>query len=167
MRNTLLATGLLLAGLLAAPHAQAQVPPHDAFGSVFGPCRGETCIIRSNPGGNVRQFMAAASEILREGRRVVVIDGPCASACVIFADIARERVCITRNARFGFHKATVYRAERGNRATMRAVGRRDPAHSADIANWVRRNGGFPARGMRFMTNDQAGQFWRRCEIRRR
>jgi hypothetical protein len=166
MRMMFLAAGLVLAGISSASTAQAQVPSRDAFSSAFGPCRGNTCIIRSNPGGNVRQFVAAASEILRDGRRLVVIDGPCASACVIFADIARERVCITRNATFGFHKATVFRAERGSRTILRAVGRRDPVHSPDIASWVRRNGGFPARGMRVMSNDQAGQFWARCQIRR-
>jgi isocitrate dehydrogenase len=65
------------------------------------------------------------------------------------------------------HKATVFRAERGRSGQrMRAVARRDPVHSRDIDSWVRRNGGFPANGMRVMNNREAGQFWRRCELRR-
>lgn len=43
----------------------------------------------------------------------------------------------------------------------------DPVHSRDIASWVHRNGGFPVNGMRVMNNREAGQFWRRCELRRR
>jgi hypothetical protein len=166
MGRLLLPAAFALASILLVSTSHAR-PQAAAFQSVFGPCRGDTCIISSNPGGNVREFLAAATEVLRGAKRLVVIDGPCASACVIFADIARERVCITRNASFAFHKATVFRAEqRGGQHTMRAVARRDPVHSPDIANWVRRNGGFPARGMRFMSNEQAGQFWRRCQIRR-
>ena len=166
MRNPLVFTGLVLAGLFIASSSHAQ-PQAEAFHAVFGPCRGQTCVISSNPGGNVSQFLAAANEVLQGAKRLVVIDGPCASACVIFADVARERVCITRNASFGFHKATVLRAEQGRSGQrLRAVARRDPPHSRDIASWVRRNGGFPEQGMRTMDNRQAGQFWRRCQLRR-
>jgi hypothetical protein len=64
MRKSLVFSGLALAGLLIASFSHARSPA-EAFQSVFGPCRGETCVISSNPGGNVRQFLAAASEILR------------------------------------------------------------------------------------------------------
>jgi hypothetical protein len=167
MRKPLVFAGLAVAGLIITSSSHAR-PQAEAFQSVFGPCRGETCVISSNPGGNVRQFLAAASEILDGAKRMVVIDGTCASACVIFADVARERVCITRKARFAFHKATVFRAEQGRSGErMRAVARRDPVHSRDIAAWVHRNGGFPVNGMRVMNNREAGQFWRRCELRTR
>jgi len=166
MRKPLVFAGLALAALLTASSSHAR-PQAEAYQSVFGPCRGETCVISSNRGGNVRQFLAAASEVLGGAKRLVVIDGPCASSCVIFADVARERVCITRNATFAFHKATVFRAEQGRSGDrMRAIARRDPPHSRDIDAWVRRNGGFPVNGMRVMSNGDAGQFWRRCQIRR-
>ncbi len=166
MRSLILAAGLSLGTLFAMPAAEAR-PGSEAYTASFGQCRHQTCIVSSNPGGNVRQFLAAAMEVLGGAKRLVVIDGPCLSACAIFADVARERVCITTKARFGFHKATVFRAEqRGNKRTMREVSRRDPVHSVDIANWVYAHGGFPVSGMRVMDNRQAGQFWRRCEIRR-
>jgi hypothetical protein len=98
----------------------------------------------------------------------VVIDGPCYSACAIFADLTRSRVCVTDRASFGFHKARVLasssRAVRGRR-TWREVARHDPRHSRDIASWVYRNGGFPSNGFTVMGPRTASRFWRRCEIR--
>lgn len=122
MRKPLVFAGLALVGLIITSSSHAR-PQAEAFQSVFGPCRGETCVISSNPGGNVRQFLAAASEVLRGAKRMIVIDGTCASACVIFADVARERVCITRKARFAFHKATVFRAEPSRAGRARGCAR--------------------------------------------
>lgn len=169
MRTAFVAAGLLLSGLLlSSATAHAQSPGARAFDAAFGPCRGSTCVVRSNPGGDVRRFVAAARAVRAGAKRLVVIDGPCASACVIFADIARDRVCITDRATFGFHKATLFRAERrtGGERRWRQIARHDPVHSADIDRWVRRNGGFPSRGLRMMDNRDAGQFWRRCQMRR-
>jgi hypothetical protein len=93
-----------------------------------------------------------------------VIDGPCIPACAIFADVARSRVCITGRAQFGFHKASGFAVQRraDGRAQLRALGRRDPPHSRDIALWVKDHGGFPRDGLRIMSAKQARQFWRRC-----
>lgn len=148
----------------AASHAQSR---GSAYESVFGPCRGQTCVIRDNPGGDVRKFLAAAAEIRKSGRRVV-IDGQCASACAIFADVAREKVCITKRATFGFHKASVFKAQvTGNVRKWERIARHDPEHSRDIANWVQRNGGFPVRGLNVMPASEGAKFWRRCELRTR
>jgi hypothetical protein len=166
MRNVL-AAGLVLASMAFASNAHAHTPATNAYAAAFGPCRGETCIIRDSPGGNVMVFLAAAAEVINTGRRVV-IDGPCHSACAIFADMARERVCITKRALFGFHKATLLRAERSSRGERRwrRIARHDPVHSDDIANWVYRHGGFPARGARVMSYRDASRFWPTCRLAR-
>ena len=78
-------------------------------------CTGDPCVVSYNPGGEIGAFKAAASEIKRTGRRVV-IDGPCLSACAILADQARARVCVTGNAKFGFHKGYVSASARRGRA---------------------------------------------------
>jgi hypothetical protein len=141
---------------------QAQGALHQAFGAC-----GEPCIVRYNPGGELQLYQAAAREVMRGARRLVVIDGPCISACAIFADMARERVCITDRAQFGFHKARRYAVHplANGRTRAREVARRDPPHSQDIAQWVRSRGGFPNEGLRMMSARDATRFWRRCSVR--
>ena len=154
----------LLCGLAARGAAEAHAGRGpDVFARAFGKC-GATCVIRYNPGGEVRVFLAAARAVRAGAKRLVVIDGPCISACAIFADQARSKVCITGRASFGFHKARQFAVHSlGNgKARYREMGRSDPPHSADIARWVKQNGGFPYEGLRVMSARQATKFWRRC-----
>lgn len=167
MHRLFLAAGLALAGLLLPATGQAQAPGSHAFEAAFGQCRGDVCVIRHNNGGEINRYIRAAQAVRAGAKRQVVIDGPCRSACAIFADIARERVCVTDRASFGFHKARLYQVApaRGGRPQFREIGRQDPQHSPDIAGWVHRNGGFPNQGYRTMNAQTATQFWRHCESR--
>jgi hypothetical protein len=157
---------ICLASFWAAGTLSAEAHPNQknsALAAAFGAC-GEPCVIRFSPGGEVRTFQAAALAVRAGSKRLVVIDGPCISACAIFADLARTRVCITDRATFGFHKAQRIGVRRLGNGTIRKLdlGRYDPPHSSDIAHWVRRNGGYPVEGLRMMGTKQAAQFWRRC-----
>ncbi len=147
----------------AGAPAQAHQKAPNAFEAAFGSC-GDPCVVRFSPGGEVRTFLAAAHAVRSGAKKLVVIDGPCISACAIFADVARAKVCITDRAQFGFHKKRRFAVQprAGRKAVVRELGRRDPPHSRDIANWVGRNGGFPSEGIRMMSSEQARQFWRRC-----
>ena len=154
-------------GLFLAGEAPAEAHSRDsAFVAAFGTC-GDPCVIRYNPGGDVAIFMQAAKAVRAGEKRLVVIDGPCISACAIFADVARAKVCITDRAEFGFHKASGFALQRraDGRTAIRALGRRDPPHSRDIAGWVNEQGGFPRDGLRVMSAKQARQFWARCAMR--
>ena len=155
MRRThaILAAGLALAvGLLPVVGAKA-----DAVSDALG-CTGDPCVVRNSLGGELGSFKAAAREIKRTGRRVV-IDGPCASACAIMADMARSNVCVTSRAKFGFHKGYVVAVSGGK---MYLLKRFNPSHSKDIARWVSKSGGFPSKGMRVMSNGSARKFWKKC-----
>ena len=149
--------------VVAAAPAQAHGKAGSAFEAAFGSC-GTRCVIRYNPGGAVHTFVAAALAVRAGEKRLVVIDGPCISACAVFADVARPKVCITDRAKFGFHKGRDFAVQprSGRKAVLRELGRRDPPHSRDIASWVQRNGGFPYEGLSVMNSKQARQFWRRC-----
>lgn len=138
-----------------------------ALTDAFGRC-GEPCVIRYSPGGELKRFQAAAAAVRRGARRLVVIDGPCISACAVFADIARANVCITNRAVFGFHKASLVslRSYRNGMTVKRRLAVSDPPHSADITRWVKSRGGFPQNGLRRMNARQAAAFWRRCSVRR-
>jgi hypothetical protein len=153
MKYRWIALGILV--VWAAPqHAKA-----DVVSDVLG-CTGDPCVVTYNPGGEVGEFKAAAREINRTGRRVV-IDGPCLSACAILADQARGRVCVTNNAKFGFHKGYVLQVPVAG-GPVRLVKRFNPSHSRDIASWVQKNGGYPSRGYRLMRTNVAKRIWRSC-----
>ena len=131
----------------------------DTVSSVLG-CSGDPCVVTNNPGGDVNAFKAAAREIKRTGQRVV-IDGPCHSACAVLADIARKNVCVTKNAKFGFHQGYVV-AQAPSGGPLYLMGRFKPSHSRDIARWVSKHGGYPKTGYRLMGNTSAGRIWKRC-----
>jgi hypothetical protein len=164
VRSALLGVSTLVATLAFDP-VEAR-PGDGAFAAAFGAC-GQTCVIKFNPGGEERVFIAAARAVRAGAKRVVVIDGPCISACALFADVAREKVCVTSRARFGFHKSTSYQvfAFRSGMQVYRELGQEDPSHSRDIALWVQQRGGFPSQGLRIMSAREATQFWRRCSPR--
>ncbi|HEV2125120.1 MAG TPA: hypothetical protein VGW38_20410 [Chloroflexota bacterium] len=151
--------------IAAQQPAEARRGSGGVVAAAFGSC-GNPCVITYSPGGNVATFMSAAQAVRAGAKKLVVIDGPCISACAIFADVARAKVCITDRAKFGFHKASGFTVQRraDGRAAVRALGRRDPPHSRDIARWVQQRGGFPRDGLRVMTAREAGQFWRRCSM---
>jgi hypothetical protein len=83
------------------------------------------CVIRDNPGGRVSDYQALAKEVLASGH-LVGIAGYCASACALFADLARPNVVIAGSTRFKFHKTS---------------GESLPPVSPDIDAWVKAHGG--------------------------
>lgn len=143
----------------AAVAAAANAARADTVSDALG-CSGDPCVIKFNPGGEIGSFKAAARELKRSGRRVV-IDGPCLSACAILADEARGHVCVTSKARFGFHKGYILDQPTAG-GPLRFVKRFTPAHSRDIAGWVRKNGGYPSRGFNVMGPRAAKHIWRPC-----
>ena len=109
---------------------------------------GNPCTIVRNMGGRIIDF-EDAGDAIRSGKQRLVIDGYCASACMVMADRARPRTCITSRAVFGYHKTN--------------FGRPIPLR-ADLRGWIIRHGGFPRFGARpgVMPNNVARQFFPAC-----
>jgi hypothetical protein len=130
-------------------------------------CGKTTCTIRDNPGGDIQIFQAAAQEVLDEGK-YLVIDGFCASACVILADLARSNTCLTTKAQMAVHKASVIEVTGTARVQGREVPvgrllrREDPPQSQDIDGWVRAHGGYPSKGVKVIPVKEARKFWPMC-----
>ena len=120
-------------------------------------------------------FVNAAREVLKNGWRIR-IDVPCASACVVFADLARPNVCITSRAVFGFHKQTVT----GTSTTINTLGGiplsthvsrvqslEDLPLSPKLAEWVAGRGGFSAENdfnrVLKMYYPETASFWPMCK----
>src|SRR5437868_7705403 len=61
--------------------------------------------IVSDAGGQIGPYLESLVQLRSSGQQVV-IDGPCLSACtMVLGVIPRERICVTRRARLGFHAA--------------------------------------------------------------
>ena len=141
---------LILLLVVSAPAGAAPVsrPNPGLITRALGPC-GDPCVVHSNYGGRIIDFEDAASAIRRGARKKLVIDGYCASACMVLAARARPKVCITERATFGYHRT--------NR------GRPIPV-SADVHRWIVQHGGYPdfraTPGL--MPNSSARRFWPIC-----
>ena len=61
--------------------------------------------IVADGGGQIGPYLESFAALRGSGQKVV-IDGPCLSACtLVLGVIPRERICVTRRARLGFHAA--------------------------------------------------------------
>jgi hypothetical protein len=119
-----------------------------AISRAVGNC-GNPCTVASNNGGVVADFADAGSAIRAGARQKLVISGYCASSCMVMADRARPRACITSSAVFLYHKTSY---------------NRPIPLSGDLRGWIARHGGFPGfhgtPGV--MPNQVAQRFWPVC-----
>jgi hypothetical protein len=107
------------------------------------------CTIQSNNGGIIVDFEHAGDAIRGGARQKLVIDGFCASACMVMADRARPRACITSRTVFAYHKTNY---------------NRPIPLSGGLRGWIMRHGGFPSFNGTpgIMPNEVARQFWPLC-----
>ena len=95
------------------------------------PARAETINVYDDHGGVVPDYDARWAALAARGVDVRVI-GPCQSACtILLAHIPYDHICVTPQARFGFHQA--HRADAT--ATLWA------GYSAGIRDWINSRGG--------------------------
>jgi hypothetical protein len=119
----------------------------DRAGAMLDNCS-DPCTIQSNNGGVIADFENAGDAIHAGARQMLVIDGFCASACMVMADRARPRACITSRAQFGYHETNY---------------NRPIPLQTDLNDWIMSHGGFPSyTRMGIMPNDAAQQFWPLC-----
>jgi len=121
--------------------------PSDHARAMLDNC-GDPCTIQNNNGGLIADFENTGDAIRAGARPALVIDGFCASACMVMADRARPRACITSRAQFGYHETNY---------------NRPIPLDADLNGWIMQHGGFPSYNrMGIMPNDAAQQFWPLC-----
>lgn len=93
--------------------------------------RAETVDVPDDHGGSVSACDARWSGLEAKGVNVRLV-GPCQSACtVLIGHIPHSRICVTPQARFGFHLAHLPSAQ----ATLWA------AYTGDIRDWIEPHGG--------------------------
>jgi hypothetical protein len=95
------------------------------------PARAETIDVSDNHGGRVVEYEARWAALGAQGASVRIV-GPCQSTCtVLLGHIPRSRICVTPQARFGFHLAQ----------TPRATATLWNAYPAGIQAWINQHGG--------------------------
>ena len=118
--------------------------------------------ITSDTGGQIGPYLETLAAIRDSGQRVI-IDGPCLSACtMILGVIPRERICVTRRARLGFHAAW-HHGENGRPATNRGGTQLLMAvYPQNVKNWLNRRGGL-TREMKYLTGRELASMYPTCQ----
>jgi hypothetical protein len=144
MRTTLAKTALVAALLCAG----------------LMPVRAEIRILGS-PGGQVGPFLDLFDQVRQSGE-LVVIDGPCLSACtLVLSVVPNDRICVTRRAVLGFHAARsidrrgrLYAEPEASEAVLEA-------YPGPVRDWIRRRGGLSSRLLLLRGRDLAA-IYPRC-----
>ncbi|HZP70755.1 MAG TPA: hypothetical protein VFB29_12495 [Pseudolabrys sp.] len=100
-----------------------------------------TMRISEDRGGQIGRYLQAFAALRSSGENVVV-DGNCLSACTLLLGLVpRERVCVTQNARFGFHAA--WMPDNDGRPVTSPLGTQAlwNIYPASVRRWIKRHGG--------------------------
>ena len=143
--RTILARTALLAALLCA----GLMPVHAEIR------------ILGSPGGQVGPFLDLFDRV-RDSGEIVVIDGPCLSACtLVLSVVPSNRICVTRRAVLGFHAARsidrrgrLYAEPEASEAVLEA-------YPGPVRDWIRRRGGLSSRLLLLRGRDLAA-IYPRC-----
>ena len=124
------------------------------------PAFGEVRIL-SSPGGEVSEYLRLFAAVRASGERVV-IDGPCLSACtMVLGVIPRDRICVTRRARLGFHAAW---NPGDNGAPVVSAGGTQllmEIYPQQVRQWINRRGGLTQR-MVYLSGRELTSMYRTC-----
>src|ERR1700744_6590410 len=123
--RTILARTALLAALLCA----GLMPVHAEIRIHFRPC------------GPVGPFLDLFDRV-RDSGEIVVIDGPCLSACtLVLSVVPNDRICVTRRAVLGFHAARSIDRRGRLYAEPEASDVVLEAYPPPVRSWIQRHGG--------------------------
>jgi hypothetical protein len=120
-----------------------------------------TVRIVSDHGGQIGPYLEQLAALRHSGERVV-IDGPCLSACtMILGVIPRDRICVTRRARLGFHAA--WNPGDNGSPTVSAGGTQllMEIYPQQVRQWINRQGGLKQR-MVYLTGRELTSMYRTC-----
>jgi hypothetical protein len=112
----------------------------------------ETIEINNDRGGFVFVYQARWEKLALQGVNVRV-SGPCLSACTILLGyIPRRDICVTPDASFGFHSATM----------QFATDQLWKAYPDDIRDWITQQGGLEFLTIRWMQAPEIYKYFHKC-----
>lgn len=117
--------------------------------------------ITGDTGGQIGPYLAALVAIRDSGQRVI-IDGPCLSACtLVLGVVPRERICVTRRARLGFHVAWHQgddgRAITNHSGTQLLI----ELYPQSVRDWINRRGGL-TQEIKYLTGRELTAMYPTC-----
>jgi hypothetical protein len=118
--------------------------------------------ITADFGGQIGPYLETLVALRDSGQRVI-IDGPCLSACtLVLGVIPRERICVTRRARLGFHAAW-HHGDNG-RPIMNQGGTQllMAVYPQNVKKWINRRGGLTSK-MKYLTGRELTAMYRTCQ----
>lgn len=118
-------------------------------------------VIRGDGGGQIGPYLENLVALRDSGQRVI-IDGPCLSACtMVLGVIPRERICVTRRARLGFHAAYDFDGH-GRQIQNRGGSQLLMAHyDPRVRAWIQRQGGLTPK-MKYLQGRALTSMYRSC-----
>lgn len=118
--------------------------------------------ITDDGGGRIGTYIAKFQS-LRSSSEMVIIDGPCFSACtLILGSVPDDRICVTSRARFGFHAAYDLGSTGGRITNREATELMYSMYPTAIQNWLNEHGGLTPR-LILLRGDELQAIYRRCE----
>ena len=112
--------------------------------SVVPPSR-SAVFIQDDMGGRLGDYLMKYSNIRKSGQ-LVVIDGPCYSACtIVTGSVPQRNICITPRAALGFHAASASAGWGNSLASAAATRTLYNLYPRHIQNWLNQNVGLGPR----------------------
>jgi hypothetical protein len=120
-----------------------------------------TVRIVGDSGGQIGPYLEHLSQLRSSGERVI-IDGPCLSACtMVLGVIPRERICVTRRARLGFHAAW-HPGNNGRPVTSRGGTQLlMDVYPQNVRRWIAKKGGLTPR-MVYLYGRELASMYQTC-----
>jgi hypothetical protein len=117
--------------------------------------------INNDPGGQIGPYIDRFSS-LRSSGEMVIIDGPCLSACtMLLGFVPRDRICVTSRAKLGFHAAW-NPGEDGRRVVSQAGTQALwEIYPREVRRWLSRRGGLKTK-MIFLQGRELAEMYRPC-----
>jgi hypothetical protein len=136
--------------VLVATLAMASAPP-----------AGATMRIVGDAGGQIGPYLESLLKLRKSGQQVV-IDGPCLSACtLVLGVVPRERICVTRRARLGFHAA--WHPGQDGQAVQSRGGTQllMEIYPQNVRRWLAKRGGL-TQTMKYLTGRELASMYTTC-----
>lgn len=113
--------------------------------------------IRADFGGEISLYGARVASA-RERNASVKFGGPCESACTLYLSLPADQLCITKDARFGFHAASGSSKAASETASAFLMAK----YPRWVTAWIKRNGGLDAE-MIYMDHSYAAKHIDYCK----
>jgi hypothetical protein len=119
--------------------------------------------IANDRGGQIGRYVDRYHQ-LRASGQTIIIDGLCASSCtIVLGAIAREKICVTRNATLGFHAAWDFGADGRASTNPGATRMLYSMYPSQVQHWIASRGGLSQR-MIFLRGRQLEAMYRPCYL---